>query len=220
MRLLEDGFENMTQDDDVIANQRAKLAAQCWAELAVSSFDNLSLEAIAEQLGISASQAHLAAGSVTDLILYQLDKIDHQALSTSFADFEDDPDATIYEKLFEGLVMRFETFADHRAQISALHDAAKRNPALGLHLSHQLADVIGKLLWLAGDESTGFIKQARKLGVTAAVMRVRPVWQEDHSADLGQTMKKLDDELKKACEWAISLRILSKDDVTLRQGDM
>ena len=51
-------------------------------------------------------------------------------------------------------------------------------------------------------------------------MRVRPVWQEDHAADLGQTMKKLDDELKKACEWAISLRILSKDDVTLRQGDM
>lgn len=210
----------MTQDDDVMTNQRAALAQQCWAALAATSFDDLSLDTLAEQLGISAGEAHLAAGSVTDLILYQLDKIDHQALSTSFADFADDPDATIYEKLFEGLVMRFEMFADHRAQISALHEAAKRNPILGLHLSHQLADVMGKLLWLSGDDSTGFIKEARKLGVTAAVMRVRPVWQDDSSADLGQTMKKLDDELKKACEWAISLRILSKDDVVLRQGDL
>ena len=33
-------------------------------------------------------------------------------------------------------------------------------------------------------------------------------------------MKALDNELKKACEWAISLRVLSKDDVAFRQGDM
>ena len=210
----------MTNETMSMDSLRARLAEQCWADLADIEFNQLSLDMLADKVGVSAGQAHLSAGSVTDLILYQLNKIDDEALSTSFADFADDPDATIYEKLFEGLVMRFEIFADYRSQIDKLHEAAKRNPILGLHLSHQLADVMGKLLWLSGDDSTGFIKEARKLGVTAVAMRVRPVWQTDMSADLGQTMKKLDDELKKACEWAMSLRVLSKDDVILRQGDV
>ena len=44
-------------------------------------------------------------------------------------------------------------------------------------------------------------------------MRVRSVWMTDESADLGLTIKKLDDELKKACEWAVTLRVLSPQDV-------
>lgn len=210
----------MTNDAPSITEIKAKLAAQCWTDLAEMEFDQLTLEALADKLDIPTSQAYLAAGSVSDLILYQLDMIDSEALATSLADFADDPDSTIYEKLFEGLVMRFEMFADHRTQIGKLHEAAKRNPILGLHLSHQLADVMGKLLWLSGDDSTGFVKEARKLGLTAVAFRVRPVWQIDESADLGQTMKKLDEELKKACEWAISLRVLSKEDVVFRQGDL
>ena len=210
----------MTDTDSLIARNRALLAEHCWAELADVEFDQLSFEVIADKADIPLAEARLAAGSVTDLILIQLDKIDHKALATSLGDFADDPDATIYEKLFEGLVMRFEVFADYRAQIGKLHAASKRNPILGLHLSYQLADVMGKLLWMAGDESAGFIKEARKLGVSAVAMRVRPIWQDDTSSDLGQTMKALDNELKKACEWAISLRVLSKDDVAFRQGDM
>ena len=210
----------MTDDTNSIAHNKALLASQCWADLAEMEFDQLTLEALADKTDIALSEAYLAAGNVTDLILYQLDKLDGEALATSLSDFADDPDATIYEKLFEGLVMRFEMFSECRTQIGKLHEASKRNPVLGLHLSHQLADVMGKLLKLAGDDSTGFVKEARKLGLTAVAFRVRPVWQNDDSADLGQTMKKLDTELKKACEWAISLRVLSKDDVVFRQGDL
>ena len=109
--------------------------------------------------------------------------------------------------------MRFEMLAPHRAQFEALHVAAKTAPALAAHLLHQLSDTVGKLLVLAGDDSTGFLKQARIIGVVGVLLRVRPVWIQDDGRDLGLTLKKLDDDLKRACEWAVSLRVLSEADV-------
>ena len=58
------------------------------------------------------------------------------------------------------------------------------------------------------------LKQARILGVIGVLLRVRSTWLDDDSADMGLTIKALDEELKKACEWAVTFRILSPSDMT------
>jgi hypothetical protein len=199
--------------------EKAKLADACWALLAEMPPVALSLADIAERADCALDEAILYGGDVTDLILFKLDALDSAALAMSADDFADDPDATIYEKLLEGLMMRFEALSAHRVQFDTLHYAAKKQPLLALHLTHQLSHTIGKLLMLAGDESEGLIKQARILGVVGVLLRVRSVWSQDEGADLGLTLKALDDELKKACEWAVSLRVLSKEDVTGARED-
>lgn len=193
--------------------KKAKLADVAWDLLADRAVSALAMSEIAEQADMPLAEAVLHGGDVTDLILAKLESLDVDALAQSADDFADDPHASIYEKILEGLMMRFELLAPYRAQFDALHDAAKKQPLLGLHLTHQLSHSVGKLLYLAGDESQGAIKQARILGVVGVLLRVRPVWSQDEGADLGLTLKALDDELKKACEWAVSLRVLSKDDV-------
>ena len=192
---------------------KSELADACWQRLSSSRCDEISLSLLAQDCNMSPSQAVIEAGSVTNLICYQLDKLDQEALLQSAEDFADDPHARIYDKLLEGLMMRFELFAPYRAQFDNLHHSAKRNPALALHLAHHLQDMIGRLLTLAGDETIGPRKQARIFGVGAVLMRVRATWIKDEGADLGLTLKALDDELKKACEWALSLKILSQDDI-------
>lgn len=194
--------------------EKTKLAQSCWAELGEHAPSQISMSAIAQASDMTPAQAVLYAGNVTDLILYQLDVLDTNALAMSAEDFADDPQASIYEKILEGLMMRFEALAPYRAQFNHLHDGAKQNPILAMHCLHQLSHTVGKLLTLAGDHSEGAIKQARILGVVGVLLRVRPVWSQDEGADLGLTLKALDDELKKACEWAVSLRVLSKSDVT------
>lgn len=194
--------------------EKTILAQNCWEELAHHKPNQISLQTIAQACEMTHEQAVLYGGSVTDLILHQLDVLDVKALATSAEDFADDPHASIYEKILEGLMMRFEALAPYRAQFSHLHEGAKQNPVLAMHCLHQLSHTVGKLLTLAGDKSEGAIKQARILGVVGVLLRVRPIWLEDESADLGLTLKALDDELKKACEWAVSLRVLSKNDVT------
>ena len=194
--------------------EKTKLAQSCWAELAHHTPSQISLHSIAQASEMTYDQAVLYGGSVTDLIIYQLDWLDTKSLATSAEDFADDPDASIYEKILEALMMRFEALAPYRAQFNHLHDGAKQNPLLAMQCLHQLSHSVGKCLMLAGDMSEGAIKQARILGVVGVLLRVRPVWSQDEGADLGLTLKALDDELKKACEWAVSLRVLSKDDVT------
>lgn len=194
--------------------EKTQLAQSCWAELAHQAPSQILLQNIAQASGMTHAQAVLYGGSVTDLILYQLDRLDTQALATSADDFADDPNASIYDKILEGLMMRFEALAPYRAQFNHLHDGAKQNPILAMHCLHQLSHTVGKLLILAGDNSDGAIKQARIMGVVGVLLRVRPTWSQDEGADLGLTLKALDAELKKACEWAVSLRVLSKGDVT------
>ena len=194
--------------------EKTTLAQNCWTELAEKAPSQISLRAIAQASDMTYEQAVLYGGNITDLIMHQLDLLDTNALATSAEDFAEDPQASIYEKILEGLMMRFEALAPYRAQFNHLHDGAKRNPILAMHCLHQLSDTVGKLLTLAGDDSEGAVKQARILGVVGVLLRVRPVWSQDEGADLGLTLKALDDELKKACEWAVSLRVLSKDDVT------
>ena len=193
--------------------KKAQLAESCWNLLGQTAPKDITIAHIAEASDTPLQDAIIYGGDITDLVLFQLDHLDSQALAFSADDFADDPHASIYEKLLEGLMMRFETLAPYRAQFAHLHDAATKNPLLGAHCLHQLSHTVGKLLHLAGDDSQGARKQARIMGVVGVLLRVRPVWAKDETSDLGLTIKALDDELKKACEWAVSLRILSGDDV-------
>ena len=194
--------------------KKAQLANSCWDLLGQTTLTDITIEQIAEACGEPVKDAIIYGGDITDLVLFQLDHLDSQALAMSAEDFAEDPHATIYEKLLEGLMMRFECLAPYRRQFAHVHDAATKSPLFGVHCLHQLSHSVGKLLHLAGDDSQGARKQARILGVVGVLLRVRPVWAEDETADLGLTLKALDDELKKACEWAVSLRILSQDDVS------
>ena len=198
---------------------KADLAQACWTALADNMPQDIHLDDLASACGMSADDAIIFGGDVTELILTQLDRLDCEALATSAADFADDPHATIYDKILEGLMMRFEALAPYRSQFNHLHKAAMRNPLLALHLTHQLSHTVGKLLHLAGDDSTGPIKQARILGVVGTLLRMRASWAEDESADLGLTMKALDDGLKKACEWALTMRVLSESDISGKGAD-
>ena len=193
---------------------KAALAETCWQMLGSQMPSEITMAALAEQCDISEAEAVLHAGDVTNLILHQLDRQDDEALQSSFSDFADDPDASVYEKLLEGLIMRFEVLAPSRAQLRNLHQDAVRNPLLAAHCLHQLSHTVGRLLYLAGDDTAGLLKQLRVAGVVGVLMRVRSVWLDDDSDDLGLTIKKLDDELKKACEWAVTLRVLRADEVT------
>ena len=70
-----------------------------------------------------------------------------------------------------------------------------------------------RLLYLCGDEVAGWRRQARIKGVMAVLLRVRPVWQSDDTADLSLTLSSLDKELRRAAEWAVSFSVLDAADL-------
>jgi hypothetical protein len=198
--------------------RRSQLVEAFWAALRDRSFAELSLEMLAGEAGRD-GQEHLASpadmaglADITDLACVAVAMVDDQALAEIADDFNDAGDASVQEKLVEGLIHRFESFAPLKPQMQALHLACMRNPVLGMALGYQLLRAIDRLLRLCGDDSSGIKRMLRVKGVCAVVMRVRPTWMADETADLSQTLKQIDSELEKAREWAVSLKILEQDE--------
>ena len=198
--------------------RRSQLVEAFWAALRDRSFAELSLEILAGEAGRD-GQEHLASpadmaglADMTDLACVAVAMVDDQALAEIADDFNDAGDASVQEKLVEGLIHRFESFAPLKPQMQALHLACMRNPVLGMALGYQLLRAIDRLLRLCGDDSSGIKRMLRVKGVCAVVMRVRPTWMADETADLSQTLKQIDSELEKAREWAVSLKILEQDE--------
>ena len=198
--------------------RRSQLVEAFWAALRDRSFAELSLEMLAGEAGRD-GQEHLASpadmaglADMTDLACVAVAMVDDQALAEIADDFNDAGDASVQEKLVEGLIHRFESFAPLKPQMQALHLACMRNPVLGMALGHQLLRAIDRLLRLCGDDSSGIKRMLRVKGVCAVVMRLRPTWMADETADLSQTLKQIDSELEKAREWAVSLKILEQDE--------
>ena len=180
-----------------------------WSDLAQRSWSEISLAAVAEDLLLDPVQVQLLAGSKTDIIIHKVTEIDKAALMQSHADFADDPDASMHEKLLEGLLCRFEHYQPHKRQMQNLHKASLRNPTLAAQLLGQLTKTMDKLLAICGDSQPSWQRQARIEGMTGIVLSVRRDWQDDDTPDLAKTTKLLDKRLQQAAEWAASLKLIS-----------
>ena len=184
-----------------------------WSALDRQPLGTVSVEQLADEAGLALTSLYVRYADSDAVLLAALRALDAAALRQSADDFADVPEASVYEKLLEGLISRFELYAPLRAQMKAVHSAALRNPVLAACLVARLADMLNRLLSLCGDDVTGWRRQARIKGIMAVLLRVRPVWQSDDTADLSLTLSSLDKELRRAAEWAVSFSVLDAADL-------
>jgi AcrR family transcriptional regulator len=197
-----------------------------WAQLAEQGWARLSLAEAAARAGMPADEAW-QAGSKLSVILNRLRQMESEWLAALAADFADAGEASIQEKLLEGLMQRFEFLAPHRAQFDALHRASFTDPLLAASLGLQLYEALDTLLALCGDgagssgsERAGELRRRLRVkGLVGVCLRVRPVWQKDDSQSLERTLKKLDKSLGEARDWGVSLRILRPQPATGEADD-
>ena len=185
-----------------------KLAEAAWAQLADMSPRALHIDEIAAAAGVAPSAARAVSGSITALILHQLERLDRQAVLESLADIEDAGEVPIRDKIMEALMHRFEVYAPHRAQMIQLESATRRDPVLGLRVVESLFQATRMLLRMAGDDLAGFRGEARVRGVAGVAMVVARVWRTDDTPDLSMTLKEIDKRLATAEEWGRTFRVL------------
>jgi hypothetical protein len=185
----------------------AKLADEAWQQLGARPLVALSLNEIAQNVGVDAAFASAVAGDPQRLVLGKMAALDDQAVLESFADIEDAGEISVREKILEALMHRFEVYAPYRLQIEVLNRAACARPDFGVALALNLQNVIRRMLSMAGDSCEGWRGVMRVNGIAGMVMIVARDWMRDDSPDLAPTMKALDRRLQQAEEWAISLRL-------------
>lgn len=195
-----------------------RLADAAWAQLAELSPRAMHIDDVAAEAGVPSAAARAVAGSMANLILHKLARLDRQAVLETLADIEDAGDVPSRDKIIEGLMHRFEVYAPYRRQMAQLETAARRDPALGLRLIESLSQAMRMLLRMAGDDLAGVRGEARVRGVAGVAMIVARVWQTDDTPDLSTTLKEIDRRLATAEEWGRTLRVLDSD--PLHDGPM
>lgn len=195
-----------------------RLADAAWTQLAELSPRAMHIDDVAAEAGVPSAAARAVAGSMANLILHKLARLDRQAVLETLADIEDAGDVPARDKIIEGLMHRFEVYAPYRRQMAQLETAARRDPALGLRLIESLSQAMRMLLRMAGDDLAGVRGEARVRGVAGVAMIVARVWQTDDTPDLSTTLKEIDRRLATAEEWGRTLRVLDSD--PLHDGPM
>ena len=200
----------MTQETSSHGFSDLKLALSeaLFTALASTPYQAITFDMLADSCGVDSLTARLAGGDKMTLILHKLALLDAGALAQTRADIAEDDAASMHEKLLEGAIHRFEVMAPYRAQIDNLHQAAMRDPALGVHLLGQLYQTMDALLMICGDTDTSWQRRFRVKGLVGIMLRLRPIWQADTSPDLAPTMKKLDSWLKEGADWAATFRLV------------
>lgn len=113
-----------------------------------------------------------------------------------------DPEETVRDRLFDILMRRFDALKPHRAALSSIRRAGRRDPMMVLVLGPGLVRSMAAMLEAAGVSGRGLpgvVRQNALLAIYAAVSRV---FDKDELADLSKTMAALDSRLKTAERWA------------------
>jgi len=184
-----------------------------WAALEQHPFSALSINMLAAEAGLDGAAVYVRYADSAAVLLAGLRALDEAALAGAAAHFFDAPEASVHDKLLEGLISRFEVYTPYKVQMATVHDATRRDPLLAACLLARLGDTVGCLLRQCGDNSSGWRYRARVKGVVAVLLRVRATWQTDDSAGLSLTLSALDKELRRAAEWAVSFGVLSARDI-------
>ena len=184
-----------------------------WSGLETQPLVALTLDGLAAAASVDIGAVYVRYADTAAVLLAALRGLDEAALAGAAADFADAPEASVHEKLLEGLISRFEAYTPYRAQMAAVHEAARRDPLLAACLLTRLSDATDRLLSLCGDHVTGWRRTARIKGVVAVLLRVRGIWQRDETPGLSLTLSALDKELRRAAEWAVSFGVLSAADL-------
>lgn len=183
------------------------LADAAWALLENQRLDQIQFDVVASMVGVDQRFASALAGSVQSLVLAKMNSLDCQSILEAYDDIADAGDVSIREKIIEGLLHRFETYAPFRGQIDQLNKSAQRHPELAVRLLDGLEAAIRRILIISGDPANGLKGMLRVKGVTGVFLVTSRVWMKDDSPDLAATMKILDQRMSTAEEWCTSLRV-------------
>ena len=172
----------------------------------------ISIEQLSSDIDCEHHLAVAIAGNSYELFLFWFENEIAEILSALVADFSEDEEASVREKILEAIMTMLEAFADKRQILKPLHHWALREPKFGLALAQLAYQICDRILLISGDFPQDTLianirRSVRVKGIIALLIKIRAVWLQDQSDDMAPTFRALDSSMQQACEWAESLRL-------------
>jgi len=198
----------MAETIEMIDAVRRRAGKTVLELLNTTAFDALGMDHLATVAEVDPGLLRRLFPDMTAVVDQGLRDHDDAILFGLADDFAEDPEASVREKILEGLIARYESYAMHKTAIRHLNMAACRNPVLGAMLIFRLNSAMQSLLEVAGGAGQGLIGMLRIKGLSAVALACQRDWMKDDTPDLAITSRALDKRLKQAESLALTFRLI------------
>jgi len=199
---------DMAETTEIIDTTRRKAGKAVLELLNTRRFEALTTDEIAAEAEIAPDFLRRLFVDLPAIVDQGLRDKDDDILSSLGDDFAEDPDASVREKILEGLIARYEAYAPFKQAIRHLNTASCQNPVLGGMLIFRLNTAMHSLLHLAGGAGAGLAGMLRAKGLSAVALACQREWMKDDTPDLAATSRALDKRLKQAESLAKTFRLI------------
>ena len=171
-------------------------------------YAELDLEKIITAAEVETELARRLYQDKLEVVETGLANLDTDLAEMLASDIAEDHISSVREKIFEGLIQRFEAYRPHKAAIRALNAASVSNPKIALIMVNRLNHAMAQLLEVTGGGATGLTGKMRAKGLTGVCLTVLKDWLRDETPDMSETTRLLDQRLKQAESLATSFGLI------------
>ena len=198
----------MSDKKPTIDNVRRDAGSAMLRCLNECKFNEITYDMIASEAKHSAALIRRLFPTMTQMVDQGLRDLDDDLMAGFAEDLAEDVDAETRERILEGLIVRYEAYSPFKDAIKNLNMAALTNPTLASLTIHRLSAVSKTILELSGDDTSGVKGLLRVKGLAGVALAAQRDWFADDTADMSVTIRVLDERLKQAESFAISLNII------------
>jgi AcrR family transcriptional regulator len=188
-------------------SNRDKAVAAFLSLLAERRFEEIGLQDIASQAGLSLADLRAEFASTIRILAAHIKDVDREVLAGIDADMEEESPR---ERLFDVLMRRLEILDPHKEAVRSLMRSASRNPGLALALNGLAVRSQQWMLTAAGIGASGPKGMIRAQGLALMFANVLRAWVDDDDEGHARTLAALDRELARGQRFAGMLDELCK----------
>ena len=124
------------------------------------------------------------------------DRLDKEALEEFKADIFEDTISTTYDKLLEGLSLRFEKFLEYRLALKIFSEGLDRKAEIFFKLLQQNYSFMFNLLDIVENKQNCGLKTIKSVALNIVFIKGMEVFLKDENNNLDSTLRYLDKYLK------------------------
>ena len=200
-----------TEDKDL----KWKLCNTYFSMLNASNKNSINLEELCLKSKVSYDEATkiIPKNSLNNPIFFLkilIAKLDNEALEEFKSDIFEDTISTTYDKILEGLILRFEKLLEYRPALKIISEGSDRKAEIFFKLLQQNYYFMFNLLGLVENKQNCGLKIIKSVALNIVFVKGIDVFLKDKNNNLDSTLRYLDKHLKDIEDIGLFTGIITK----------
>ncbi len=200
-----------TEDKD----SKWKLCNTYFSMLNASNKNSINLEELCSKSKVSYDEATkiIPKNSFNNSIFFLkilIAKLDNEALEEFKTDIFEDTISTTYDKILEGLILRFEKLLEYRPALKIISEGSDRKAEIFFKLLRQNYYFMFNLLGLVENKQNCGLKIIKSIALNIVFVKGIDVFLKDKNNNLDSTLRYLDKHLKDIEDIGLFTGIITK----------